>query len=222
MAKKLVKIKVQELDDFQPAQSGLDAGISEEVHEVSPETEDSSPVPKSSCAIWSIFLALFIILLLIIGSLFYLKTKKFSLIVPKVNLNTNTSQHDFMSDEEVTIKLTEAQIQNSINADDANFPLKKAKIKVNSDKILLSGKTSNSFWGVSVEVGIVPKVESGKVQFDITEIKSAGVTAPKSISDLVNKNLSQYLDGLSSSVGNIEVSKVELNDGYVMVTGKQQ
>lgn len=206
MAKKPIKIKVEEDQD----------------QELVPEDEADNPVPKSSCALWSIFLILFIILLAIIGSLLYLKTKKFSYNAPKVNLNINSSEQLALPGEEVTVKLTEAQIQSAINTNDANFPLKKATVKVNSDKIVLSGKTSDSFWGVSVEVGLVPKVENGKVKFDITEIKSAGMTAPKSISDMVNTNLSQYLDGLSSSVGNVEVSKVELNPGFVTVTGKQK
>lgn len=206
MAKKPIKIKVEE----------------DRANELVPEDEKESPVPKSSCALWSIFLILFIILLAIIGSLFYLKTKKFATSTQIINLNINSAKTSLQSGEEVTLKLTEADIQNAINANDDNFPLKKASVKVNPDKIILSGKTSGGFLGLNVEVGIVPKVESGKVEFDITEIKSAGVTAPKSVSDLINKNLGQYLDGLSSSIGNVEVSKVELNAGYIMVTGKQR
>lgn len=208
MAKKIVKIEVEQEQD--------------QGNELVPESDDNKVIPKSSCALWSIFLILFIILLAIIGSLFYLKTKKFSVSTPKVNVNINSELSASTSGETISIKLTEAQIQSAINTNDANFPLKKATVKVNPDKIVLSGKTSNKFWGVLVEVGLVPRVESGKVVFDITEIKSAGVTAPKSISDLVNKNLGQYLDGLSSSLGNIEVSKVGLNSGFIMVTGKQR
>lgn len=207
MAKKSIKIEVEHDQD----------------DELVPEDEANDIIPKSSCALWSIFLFLILFLALIIGSLFYLKTKKFSFNTKKTNQNVNSIVVPKTSiGEEVTLKLTEDQIQNAINADDANFPLKKAKVKVNTDKIVLSGKTSNNFWGVSVEVGLVPKVESGKVVFDITEIKSAGVTAPKSISDLINNNLGQYLDGLSSSIGNIEVSAVTLNSGFMTVTGIQK
>lgn len=206
MAKKPIKIKIEEDQD----------------QELVPENEEDSPVPKSSCALWSIFLLLFIIFCAIIGSLFYLKTKKFNFTAPKINSNANSIQQVFVSGEEVTLKLTEEQIQSAINASDNNFPLKKSKVKINSDKIILSGKTSNNFWGVSVEVFLVPRVDSGKVKFDITEIKSAGLTAPKSISDMINQNLGKYLDGLSSSIGDIEVSKVELNSGYATVEGRQK
>lgn len=206
MAKKPVKIEVEE-----------DRG-----DELVPEDEKDNPVPKSSCALWSIFLVLFVLLAAIVGSLLYLKIHKFSLNAPEVNLNINSAQQAPISGENVTVKLTEEQIQDALNANDANFPLKKATIKVNTDKVVLSGKTSNNFWGVSVEVGLVPKVESGKVKFDITEIKSAGLTAPKSISDTVNQNLGQYLDGLSALAGSIEVSQVELNPGYVIIEGRQK
>ena len=206
MVKKPIKIKVEEDQD----------------RELVPKDEQDNPIPKSSCALWSIFLLLFIILFTIVVSLFVLKTKKFSFDTPKVNLNINSTQKVSLPGEETTLKLTEAEIQSAINANDANFPLKKAKVKVNADKIILSGKTSNAFWGLLVEVGIVPKVESGKVKFSITEIKSAGVTAPKSVSEMVNKNISQYLDGLSSSFGEIEVSAVELSSGYLTVTGRQK
>lgn len=206
MAKKVVKIEVAEDQD----------------DELVPEDEANDTIPKSSCALWSVLLLLIIILLAVIGSLFYLKTKKFSSSVPKVNLNINSSQQVVTSGEEVTFKLTESQIQSAINTNDASFPLKKATVKVNADKIILSGKTSNSFWGVSVEVSLIPRVDSGKIVFDITDIKSAGVTAPKSVSDIVNKNLGQYLDGLSSSVGNIEVTSVKLDQSFLTVTGRQK
>jgi len=206
MAKKSVKIKVEEERD----------------EDLLPEGIENDSIPKSSCALWSILLLLIIILLAVIGSLFYLKTKKFSSSAPKVNLNINSSQLISLPGEAATVKLTEAQIQSAINTNDASFPLKKATVKVNTDKIILSGKTSNSFWGVSVEVSLVPRVDLGKVVFDITEIKSAGVTAPKSVSDMVNKSLGQYLDGLSSSVGNIEVTSVKLDQGYMTIAGRQK
>ena len=207
MAKKSIKIEVE----------------SDQYDELVPEDEANDTIPKSSCALWSIFLFLILFLALIIGSLFCLKTKNFSFKTSKTNQNVNSIVvPPTPIGEEVTLRLTEDQIQKAINADDVNFPIKKSTVKVNTDKIILSGKTSNSFWGINVEVGIVPKVEEGKVVFNITEIKSAGVIAPKSISDLINNNLGQYLDGLSSSVGNIEVSAVTLNTGFMTVMGKQK
>lgn len=207
MAKKAVKIKVE----------------SEHEEDILPEGIENDPIPKSSCALWSIFLLLFIILLALIGLLFYLKAKDFSLSKPKTNTNINASiQLNSSEGEEVTLKITEEQLQGAIKADDANFPIKKATVKINTDKIILSGKTSNNFWGLNVEVSLVPKVEEGKVKFDITEIKSAGLKAPNSISDVVNNNLGQYLDGLSSLIDDIEVTDFKLEEGYITVTGKQK
>lgn len=207
MAKKPIKIKVEEDRD----------------RELVPKDEKDNPIPKSSCALWFIFLLLFVILLALIGLLFYLKTKDLSFSKSKTNTNTNTSiQLDSSQGEDVTLKITEAQLQSAIKADDANFPIKKVTVKITTDKINISGKTSNNFWGLNVEVSLVPKVENGKVKFDITEIKSAGMKAPNSISDVVNNNLGQYLDGLSSSIGDVEVSAVELSSGYLTVTGRQK
>ena len=207
MAKKAVKIKVEaELEE-----------------DILPEGIENDPIPKSSCALWSVFLLLFIILLALVGLLFYLKTKDLSLSKPKTNTNVNVSiQLASSQGEEVTLKITEKQLQSAIKADDANFPIKKATVKINTDKIIIFGKTSNSFWGLGVEVSLLPKVDNGKVKFDITEIKSGGLKAPNSISDVVNNNLGQYLDGLSATMGDIEVSKVELFEGYLEVTGKQK
>jgi len=207
MAKKAVKIKVQ----------------AEPEEDILPEGIENDPIPKSSCALWSIFLLLFIILLALIGLLFYLKTKDLSISKPKTNSNINAAiQLASSSGEEVTLKITEEQLQGAIKADDSNFPIKKATVKINTDKIIISGKTSNNFWGLNVEVSLTPKVEDGKVKFDITEIKSAGLKAPNSISDVVNNNLGQYLDGLSSTMGDIEVTDVKLEEGFVTVTGKQK
>ena len=229
MAKKTHKINVIEeaedaasLPDKVSAGAGAPASVGNGMRGEPIEDESESPIPKSSCALWSIFLLLIIIFLAIVGSLYYLKTKKFSLNRPVSDIVTNPIETNVAPGDEASIKITEADLQSGINTDDANFPLKKTSVKINPDKIILSGKTSNSFFSVSVDVSLVPKVDSGKVGFDITEIKSAGIAAPKSVSDLVNKNLGQYLDGLSSSLGNVEVSKIELNSGYMTVTGRQK
>ena len=224
MAKKAVKIKVIELEDDTSFEKEDSAPVSKRKsdEDLLPEGIENDPIPKSSCALWFIFLILAIILLTIIGALFYLKTKNLSFNKEKVNLNINSTQASALSGEEVTIKLTENQLDSALKTGDTNFPLKKAKTKVLADKIVLSGKTSNNFWGLLVEVGLLPKAESGKLKLDIIEIKSAGLKAPNSISDLVNNNLGQYLDGLSSSIGNVEVLDVKLEQGYMTVEGRQK
>jgi len=225
MAKKSVKIKVEEEPAaFARGKAGAPAsrGMRGDDEDILPEGIENDPIPKSSCALWSIFLLLFIILLVLIGLLFYLKTKNLSLSKSKTNTASETSELVMYSGDEVTQKFTDEQIASAIKANNANFPIKKASVRTNTEKILISGKNSNSFWGISVEAGVAPKVENGRIKFEITEIKSAGMKAPNSISDVVNNNLGQYLDGLSSSLGDIEVSKVELFDGYILITGTQK
>ena len=124
MAKKAVKIKVHEDQD--------------DDEDVLPEGIENEPIPRSSCALWSIFVLLFIILLVLIGLLFYLKTRDLSFSKPKTNSNTNISiQSASVIGEEVTLKITEEQLQSAIKANDANFPIKKATVKINTDKIIL-------------------------------------------------------------------------------------
>lgn len=190
---------------------------------------EESPISKSSCSLLTIFFILLLIFILVLGGLIYLKIKSPSIKLPENSLSANKNLNSKVEvetvknsagEEVLTIKITEADLKEGLKLNEQGFPLKKPEVKINSDKILLTGRTGDSFLSLGVEVGIVPKVESGKVKFNIIEIKSAGITAPKTVADTLNNGLGKFLDDLSALFGKIDVTEVKLDSGFLTATGK--
>ncbi|MCL5410427.1 MAG: hypothetical protein M1324_01080 [Patescibacteria group bacterium] len=182
---------------------------------------------KASCSLLGIIAILVIVFILLLGGVIYLKTK---IKVPDItkkntseNLNKSVSEQlNSQSGEKiVNIRVTESDLSSAINTNSADFPLKKASVKITPDKIILSGKTSDGPFSFKLDVGIVPKVKDEKVVFDIEEIKTSGVSAPKIVTDEVNKKLSNYLSQQNLN-NEIKVTDVKLYQSYLIVTGERK
>lgn len=188
------------------------------------DKDEEEVVKKSSCSLGTIFCLLLLVLIISIGILLYLKYKDFSL--PKINSNTTSSSVKIddlkgkQSGEAVKITLTEADLNKAI-AESQNFPLKKPSLRIKTDKIILSGRTSNSILGLSVEVWIIPFIENGQVKFKISDIKASGVTAPKKIADSLNNSLSGYLNNLIPVNNGVTVTEIKLYEGYLELIGRK-
>lgn len=189
---------------------------------------DEEPIlQKSSCSLWTVFVILIIILLIFLGLIFFIKTKN---LKPQINLSSlkNTSLSVDQSEittkntgDAINIRVTEIELDNVVKST-KDFPLKKPSVKIISTKIIISGKTSDSIFGLTTEVGIVPRINDGSISFDITDIKTAGVVAPKKISDQINQNLSQYLSNLLPMTSSILVTDIKLSEGYLDVVGTKK
>lgn len=184
---------------------------------------------KKSCSMWAIILVLVAIMLALLGGVFYFKYKikdidiKNPFSLESVDKSLQKQLSDQAGEKEVTLTIKEADLESAINADSAEFPLKNASVKITSDKIILSGRTSNSPFSFKLDVGIIPVVSNGSVMFTITEIKTAGVAAPKVITDKVNNELKSYLENSSSVLSkDIDVKSVKLNSGFLTATGQRK
>lgn len=191
--------------------------------------EDESILQKNSCSLWTVFIVLILIFLIVLALLLYAKIKNLGFSAKTKTetseiTNTNNPQNDLSSKvigESIILTIKEGDLDSAIKSAQ-DFPLKNPSLKILSSKILIAGKTSNNILGFNVEVGIVPKVKDGSLTYDITEIKTAGVNAPKKISDQVNKNMSSYLTKLIPSTSSVVVSEVKLFDSYLEVTGTKK
>ena len=191
--------------------------------------ESHNKIMKSSCSLLSIFAILIIIFLIICGGIFYLKYKDFSFSISHSQSSNGTTVINKLqnqvsslpSGQSAEVKISEADLNQIIQSDSA-FPLKKPTAKINTDKIVLSGKTSGGIFGISVDVGVVPEAKSGKLVLNIIEIKAAGVSAPKQIAEGVNSSLGQYLNNSLPLADNIDVTKVELSSGFLTITGTKK
>jgi uncharacterized protein YpmS len=192
------------------------------------DVESQKPKIKSSCSLFSIFALLVILFIILCGGIFYLKYKNFKIAISDSQnsdsvMVTNQLQNQISSvksGEVATIKVTESDL-NQIIKESSNFPLKNPSAKIQSDQVVVSGKTSAGFFGIPLDIGVVPEVKSGKLVFNITSIKTAGVPAPKQVSDSINSSLQQYLNGSLPLANNIDVKTINLTTGLITITGQK-
>lgn len=191
--------------------------------------EDEPILQKNSCSLWAVFIILILIFLTVLALLLYTKIKNLGFSTKtktetSETANTNDLQKDLsnkITGESIVLTIKEGDLDSAIKSA-KDFPLKNPSLKILSSKILIAGKTSNNILGFNVEVGITPKVLDGALAYDITEIKTAGVNAPKKISDQVNKSMSSYLTNLIPSTSSVVVSEVKLFDTYLEVIGTKK
>jgi len=182
--------------------------------------------PKKSCSVWLVIIALLVIFLLILVGIFYLKFKSnfhfknYSLQTTSLDDSVKKQLNDQAGEKEVQIRVSEGDLSKILNTEMSDFPLKDPAVKITPEEALLTGKTSNGPLAFKVEVGIIPKVNNGKVSFDIKQIKTAGVSAPKVVADSVNEKLSNYLKQFSPTE-DMKVKDVKMYSGYLIVTGER-
>jgi len=183
-----------------------------------------SKTKKAFLIVIGILLLIFVLLLC---GVFYIKNKvkltdNFKEISSS-SLEENISKQldDQKGESTISISITEEDLFSVLNANSEGFPLKNPSVKITSDKIILSGKTSDSPLSFKHDIGMVPHVENNKVVFDIKEIKTAGVSAPKVVTDKVNKSLSDYLNQVNLN-DDIKITDVKLYQGYLIATGERK
>lgn len=183
---------------------------------------------KSSCSLFSVVALLIIIFIILVAILIYLNTSRkisinFSGLIPNIKvLSVRESQEEeqFTSitrGNEIIINLTEKQLSQLVGVDKVNFPLKKASLRVQKDRMIVSGKTSNSILAIRVDCALLPKVEDNKITFDVKDIKSGNVSAPKYIVDQVKSKFDFSIN--IPPQYKIDLKEIKLFDGYAELIG---
>jgi len=181
--------------------------------------------PKSSCSILAIVIFLSVILLIFAGALTYIKFKNYKLIVPRGDSSTldlrskiEKQIDDQSADQTITITINESDI-NSAFSSYPSFPLKNPAVKISKSDMTVFGK----YGFIKIDVLVVPKVANGKIDYEITEIKAAGVAAPKKISDSVSSEIRSFmLSTMPTTTKRVYIDKVELQPGIIQATGHKK
>lgn len=189
---------------------------------------DSKSADKSrkNRSILPVIITLCVIFVVLLGGVFYLRFKNNfhfkNISISKISLDDSLKRQleSQKGEKQVQIRLTDNDLSKILNTNTADFPLKNSAVKINSSEIILTGKTGNSPLSFKVEVGIIPRVNNGKIDFDIREIKTAGVSAPKLVTDRVNTQLTSYLKQMVLQ-DDITVTDVKMYDGYLIATGER-
>jgi hypothetical protein len=106
------------------------------------------------------------------------------------------------------IRVDENTLKEAIKISDPSFPLKKADLSITGLGIIISGKTNDSILGLKVAVKVLPKVENEKLTFKIEEIKSSGVSVPKSIVDQISSPLNSVLNNAKIIDGKVKETRL--------------
>lgn len=189
--------------------------------------EDEEVVQKSSCSLRVVLLILAVIFLILLFAILRMKNsarENNTKSADEISLIANTDQEKIDSTalgEEIDIKITAEQLDSAIKSI-TDFPLKKTSVTIDSSKVLISGKTSNSIFGLSVDVSVLPKIVNEDINYEILEIKASGVTAPKAISDQINQNLANSMSGILPSDSRINITDIKLFDGYLELIGQRK
>jgi hypothetical protein len=191
--------------------------------------EYETEIPKETISLTAVFIFLGFVLAMILSMLFYLRFSSWSPFSDffHKHISTDISFLDIYNKQKTDstssnisgtdIKLTENELGQMIGIQNSDFPLKKATLVVKPEGVIVSGKTSTAFWGVPVEVTLMPKVVDGKVIFEITEIKAAGVVAPPKISGTLTTKLSTLFTTASNQINKINISNVRTMVGYILL-----
>ncbi len=154
---------------------------------------------KNCCSLPLIIIFLIIIFVGIIILLFYIKnyTKSgISYIVDSRRQSQVTLSEDFAQKtkainpgDTVKIDFTEVEIAYYLGIADPDFPLKRAKLKVEDSGIVVTGKTSDSILSLPVNTVIRPKIEQQKLIFVLDELATGSISVPSSVRESVNNYL---------------------------------
>lgn len=185
-------------------------------------------VKKSSCSLWAI-ITLLLILLLIGISFIYFERSKFLKSSANINISTSDitskiqkSNIEQSNPQKTIITLSESDLSNLIISKNVDFPLKNPKVKITGEKIIVSGKTGAGIISLNTEVGVLPKLNNQKLILEIIDIKTAGVSSPQKVKDLINNQLSGYLDKVTSNFGDYKIESIEIEEGYIILAVKNE
>ncbi|MFA7253194.1 MAG: hypothetical protein WC107_01420 [Patescibacteria group bacterium] len=192
--------------------------------------ENSWDLPKPTLSVTSVIIILAALLLVCSGFLFFLKFnnvfKDFRFTKDNINkpsvFQTIKSNIDDIQGPDVFLKITEDQLAEAIGVEDVDFPIQKAKLSITNDGIILNGKSSNSIFGLNLEVKALPRAENGKIMIDINEITAAGIKAPPKIADPLKDQINTLVANNIPGQDELKVEEIKSNPGFLLLSGTKR
>lgn len=156
------------------------------------------------------------------ASPFYDYYNKKSVPATSLSSSVETNINKSASGKSVELNITESQLSEAICASCDSFPLKKGSVKIRSEGVIIGGKTSTAFWGVSLEIVMKPKIENGQVVFDLAEFKAAGVSAPPKITETYSQRLKDAFKNIVPNSQSLNITEVHSLVGSLLIIGTKK
>lgn len=183
---------------------------------------------KSSCSVFSVLVILFALLAIAVSLVVFAsggsKIKAihlpFALKMPGL-IKEKPFEQSFSSvvdGNRVTFKLTESDVAQLIGVKKQSFPLKDATLKIASDKLIISGKTSNSILSVRVDCWMMPQLEGDKITFKLLDVRAGKVAAPKYLADTMQTRLKMSI--AAPSQNGVVMKDIKLYNEYLELIGE--
>lgn len=189
--------------------------------------KSNSQFQASSLSVRTVIIVLSLVLVIGLAGIVMLKYAHFSEIRLSSSKKTtliddfNRKIENANLNNQSPVIISEAEA-NTIISENKEFPLRNPKLKVFSDKIVVTGKTGSKFLPISTEIEVVPRAESGKIKYDITAIRTGGIEAPKTVKDFINAELGNNLDALFSGFSyGFRIDQVTLREGFIDIYGQK-
>ena len=187
---------------------------------------ENDKVIKSSCSLFVVLVALFVIFILFV--VFLIIPDKKDLIrlrslhkeIPSVTDKINDVK--LTSGEKLTLTLNEEELGKAVGIEEEMFPLKKASLSISREAITIKGKTSDKLLSPLIEVQLVPKIEKNKIVFEIKNIKTSGINAPKFIADPLSEKLKDYMTVSYESFEQYSLEEVQLGIKQLSIIGTKK
>jgi len=191
--------------------------------------ENDVAIPRETVTLWEVFGLLAFLLIAIVGTLFYLRYSKYSILadffhkpIPSLSIESILARDGNKAvGDKVELKITESELNELAGIASGDMPLKKPDLKITENGVIVTGKYGNAWLGVPVEAIIIPKAQNGKINFEIKEIKAAGVAAPPKIKDQIQPIISQKFAGLFAGK-KINVTDARAMTGFLLIEGTNE
>jgi hypothetical protein len=189
------------------------------------DKENGRKEHSSSSAIVFLLVTLIFISLFMVAGILYLRFHNFSGVInlnkPDLNLSVADKLQkqidDQAGEESIILTINESDI-NSLLTAYPDFPLKNPSATITEAGINLEGK-----YGIlKVTVLVVPKLENGRIKYEIKEIQAASVPAPKKVADAVSGQLSTFLSGKMPNSKKVYLDTLILKKGLIQATGTKR
>lgn len=188
--------------------------------------ENNDKELRSSCSLYAIIITLAVVFIVFL--LFLVIPNKKDLL----NLSTLNKDIPTITDkmektalnpgEKTEISLNEEELIEAIGVKESGFPLKNPSLSITPEYVAIKGKTSEKLLSPVLEVQLLPKIIDNKLAFEVKQIRTSGISAPRFMTDPLNQKLEKYLTVSYEIMEEFILENIVLKDKELIITASKK